>query len=181
MSTILEALKDLNEQDLKKMLVLYYKDQLETYVDYRKRLSDLQGKDIRLSRTGHTANPYDKGYIKEYKDKLVYIENQMPYVIDLKELVKVYKKMSEAELSRNLSPEDRKEVETYIERLKLKDKLPRVGQKFKFSYLPVTYEVSDVDMDKGLIYYKTEGRTYPDDMTFDSFLQKKSRNGIYYV
>ena len=181
MSTILEAIKDLNENDIMKMIAIYYKDKLETYVDYRKRLSDLQGQNIRLNRTGHTPNPYNSGYIKEYKQIVSQIENEIPVVINFKELVKTYKKLNLSELSRNLTAEERKEAEDYIERLRLKDKLPRVGQKFKFSYLPVTYEVSDVDMDKGLIYYKTEGKTYPDDMTFDSFLQKKSRNGIYYV
>ena len=95
-------------------------------------------------------------------------------------MAKTYKKMSNDELSATLSDEDRKSVENYIERLSLKNKLPRVGQRFKFSFLPVMYEISDVDMDENRIYYKSESGSYSDSMPIDYFLKERTNKHIEY-
>lgn len=178
--TIQEALKNLNSLRMDKLIVLYYLDVVEKYIEVRKKINDLQGENIRLSRTGHEQSNSNIGYIRYNKNKERDLINKIPSALSLSDMAKTYKKMSNDELSATLSDEDRESVENYIERLSLKNKLPRVGQRFKFSFLPVMYEISDVEMDENRIYYKSESGSYSDSMSIDYFLKERNNNHIEY-
>lgn len=179
--TISEALDALNTEDINKLIVLYFKDYIEDYLGHRKKINDLKGQNIRLRNTGHDHNPSNDGYIKDHNKEIEYIKNSLPDVISIDELVKIYKSMSKDELNQTLSDEDKNKVENYIDRLKLRSKLPDVGQKFKFSYLYVIYEVVSVDIDSNKIGYKASNGSFSDDMSIDYFLDQKNKNRIRYV
>ena len=162
------------------LLVLYYKDILEKYDEIQNNLRRLQKEKYALKNSGNQAPNSTEGAIKRAKEQLKDLERKIDKHLDIKSLLKLYRKIDKRTLRQEISREDLEYVRDYLSTLERDSKKPMIGQRFKYrTYIPTVYVVKKVD--DNLVYYSVEGQDFERTYPLDEFIKDSENGTIQYM